>query len=241
MTARISSVFFSIILLVSCAHQQPADTVDTGAIPAPVVQVGQAGNYWWYARFKMAWGDQRRADFSQNLIVAHEVVAPLLVRYSDEIELWRFHRRASTDEAGHQFSFIFYATPDAAHSIFEDIGTTPVVEGLLDSGDLLKLLLDDPARPRRASIAGTSDPNWPESIQNSWPYFIMGVSLMWLDLLEQLVDPDEIASQPDISLRLDYYREVSEELTTLWKRVGRHALFHHINAIYGYEPLELVF
>lgn len=243
MTAGIRSIFFSIFLLASCAHQQPAVTIDadTGAVPAPNLQVSQAGNYWWYARFKMDWGDGRRADFSQNLIIAHEVISPLLVRYSDEIGLWRFHRRASHDEAGHQFSFIFYTTPDAARRVFEYIGGAPVVKGLLESGDLLKLILDDPARPQRASIAATSDPNWPDSIQNSWPYFIMGVSLMWLDLLEQTVDPDEIASQPGISVRLDYYREVNDELTALWKRVGRHAMFHHINAIYGYEALELVF
>ena len=228
-------------LLVACAHQQAATRTDTTAVPAPEIQVDTKGNYWWYARFEMEWDEEKPPDFSQNLIVAHEVVAPMLVRYSDEIVLWRFHRRAAADEAGHQFSFIFYSTPEAAQIIYDEIGASPVVDDLLSSGNLIELKLEDPSRPQRSLIAATSDSNWPETIQNSWPYFIMGVSLMWLDLLEQLVDPDVISTLHGMPERLDYYSEVNEELTVLWKQTGRHALFHHINAIYGYEPLELVF
>jgi hypothetical protein len=229
------------VLLAACAHQRPAVSTDTGALPAPDMQVDQQGLYWWYARFEMDWGEERRADFSQNLIIAHEVVAPLLLRYSDEIELWRFHRRAAHDVAGHQFSFIFYASPEAARAIFDAISASALVDELLDSGDLVALKLDDPGRPQRSSIAGTSDSSWPRRVQNSWPYFIMGVSLMWLDLLEQTVDREALGALTDIPGRLEYYRKVHEDITALWKEVGRHALFHHINAIYGYEPLELVF
>lgn len=241
MIAITRSVIFLSIFLVACTHQQAATRTDTSAVPAPESQVDTKDNYWWYARFEMDWDEEKPPDFSQNLIIAHEVVAPMLVRYSDEIVLWRFHRRAARDEAGHQFSFIFYAAPAAAQNIFNEIRASTLVEDLLNSGDLIELRLDDPSRPQKASIAATSDSNWPETIQNSWPYFIMGVSLMWLDLLEQLVDPGRISSLQGISERLDYYKDANEELTDLWKQTGRHALFHHINAIYGYEPLELVF
>jgi hypothetical protein len=101
--------------------------------------------------------------------------------------------------------------------------------------------LDDPTRPQRAAISATSDHNWPASVRNSWPYFIMGVSLMWLELVEQTVDPHELASRRGIRDRLEYYKEMNERITALWRQVGRHALFHHINAIYGYEPLEILF
>ncbi len=238
---RFAAVLIIGICLAACAHQPSAVSTDVGALPAPEAQIDPGNNYWWYARFEMDWGRERRADFSQNLIVAREIVAPLLARHFEEIVLWRFHRRAAHDEAGHQFSFIFYSTLGAARAIYDDISANRVVEDLLNSGNLLKLKLDDPARPRRAGIAGTSDPDWPKPIQNSWPYFIMGVSLMWLDLLEQTVDLDELGSRHGIDQRLEYYREVHEQITALWKQVGRHALFHHINAIYGYEPLELVF
>ena len=105
----------------------------------------------------------------------------------------------------------------------------------------MALKLDDPVNPTRSAISATSDRNWPDSIQNSWPYFIMGVSLMWLDLLEQTVDLDELGARNSIPGRLEYYSDIHDQLTALWKQVGRHAMFHHINAIYGYEPLELVF
>lgn len=240
-TARIVSVLFLGIILVACAHQPRPSTTDTSAAPAPQIQVSEEGNYWWYARFEMDWGEEKRADFSQNLIVAREVIAPLLVRFSDDIELWRFHRRAAHDEAGHQFSFIFYSTPEVAGAIYDAISSDQVVEALLNSGDLVALKLDDPDSPQRSAISATSDGNWPESIQNSWPYFIMGVCLMWLDLLEQTVDIDELGLHTGIPERLEYYTGVHEQLTAVWKQFGRHALFHHINAIYGYEPLELVF
>ena len=83
--------------------------------------------------------------------------------------------------------------------------------------------------------------NWPESIQNSWPYFIMGVSLMWLDLVEQTVDPNELGSRLSVSKRLKYYKEIDNQITALWKHSGRHAFFHHISGLYGYEPLDFIF
>jgi hypothetical protein len=236
-----ATIVFLGIVLGACAHQPSQLSTDIGEIPAPEVEVGADGNYWWYARFEMDWGEGQRPDFSQNLIVAHEVIAPVLARHSDQILLWRFHRRARHDAAGHQFSFIFFSTPQAARTIYDDISSNPVVESLLKSGNLIALKIDDTSWPHRAGISATSDASWPEPIQNSWPYFIMGVSLMWLDLVEQEVDPDELGSRRSISARLEYYREIEEQITALWKRVGRHALFHHINAIYGYEPLEMVF
>jgi len=238
---RFGAIAFLAVILAACAHQPTDLTSETGAMPAPVLQVDQEGNYWWYARFQLAWGQGERVDFSKDLIVAHEIIAPLLTRYSAEIVLWRFHRRAVHDGAGHQFSFIFYSTPATARKIYADIGSDRVVKELRKSGELIALKRDDTAQPRRASIAGTSDHHWPAPIKNSWPYFIMGVSLMWLDLLEQTVDPHKLRSRPGVRGRLNYYREVEEKITRLWKQSGRHAFFHHINAIYGYEPLELVF
>jgi len=238
---RLGAILFLCIALGACAHQPGEVSTDIGAVPAPKTIVDQRGNYWWYARFQMEWKENQPPDFSKNLILAHEVLAPLLTRHSDEILLWRFHRRAARDAAGHQFSFIFYSTPEAARAIYADISSNPVVKELLKSGDLVAVKLDDTTRPQRATISATSDHNWPASIQKSWPYFIMGVSLMWLDLAEQTVDPHELASRRGIWDRLEYYKEITSRITALWKQVGRHAFFHHINAIYGYEPLEILF
>lgn len=238
---RTTPIALLFVLVAACVHQPSAVETDVAALPAPRAQGDSEDIYWWYARFKMDWEDDKRPDFSQNLIIAREIVAPVLAGHADDIALWRFHRRAAYDDAGHQFSFIFYSTPAAAAVIYADIQANPLVDALLASGDLLELKLDDPARPSRPGISGTSDGNWPRSVQNSWPYFIMGVSLMWLDLLEQTVAADELAARPRVSDRLAYYRDVEKELTRVWREFGRHALFHHISGIYGYKPLEIRF
>ena len=35
------------------------------------------------------------------------------------------------------------------------------------------------------------------------------------------------------------YREVNEAITRSWQKEGRHALLHHLNAIFGYEPIKI--
>ena len=37
---------------------------------------------------------------------------------------------------------------------------------------------------------------------------------------------------------LAFYKKVEESVTEAWKREGRHAYLHHLNAIFGYEPLR---
>jgi hypothetical protein len=229
------------VFLVACASQQPEVSDDKIMPPPQSVNTGNEDLYWWYARFQMDWPDDEEPRFSNDLIFAHEVVAPLLDRYVDDIALWRFHRRAARDAAGHQFSFIFYTTTETARSIYDDIDHSAVLDDLLHSGDLLVVQLDDISKPERAGIDATSDPGWSLSVQRSWPYFIMGVSLMWLNLVEQEVDGGELDSRAHVSDRLDYYRGVNDRVTALWKQEGRHALLHHANGIFGYEPLEIRF
>ncbi len=63
---------------------------------------------WWYAKFRMDWPKDAEPLWHMDPLLAHRVIAPVLSRYSEEISLWRFHRRAAPDASGHQFSFIFY-------------------------------------------------------------------------------------------------------------------------------------
>ena len=34
-----------------------------------------------------------------------------------------------------------------------------------------------------------------------------------------------------------FYQEVNTTLSELWRKEGRHAFLHHLNALFGYEPL----
>lgn len=239
---KVYAVCLLCTVLFACAHQPmpaPAEPV-----PAPSVGIPESDtdNFWWYARFRMAWPEQESIpDFASDLIIANEVVAPLLKAHADDIRLWRFHRRAARDSAGRQFSFIFYARANTAGDVFQTIEQDPLLDTLLDMGVVLEVRLDDPARPRKPDIAGTSDPSWAPSVQKSWPYFIMGVSVMFLDLLEQEIDATRLDRMTSTAERLDYYQTVNAQLTQLWKKQGRHAYFHHISGIFGYEPIDMRF
>jgi hypothetical protein len=87
-------------------------------------------------------------------------------------------------------------------------------------------------------IEDTSDAKWSPALQKAWPYFIMGASQMWLDLIDKL-----IAERPSgkgsttLEQTRQLYRDVDVEVLRVWQNEGRHAFLHHLNAIFEYEPL----
>jgi hypothetical protein len=88
------------------------------------------------------------------------------------------------------------------------------------------------------TIADTSDAAWPPEIQASWPWFIMGVSQTWLSLIKQ-VTAEQPIQEPSPEALLDYYASVNDRVTALWRDYGQHAYLHHLNALFGYEPLVI--
>ncbi len=230
-------------LLISCTSPMPAvKPVTQHHIPAPQSIVNTDENhYWWYARFKLAWdGEAETLDLAKDLIIAHQLINPIL-RENNSIKLWRFHRRAANDVAGHQFSFIFYADPQTAAQIFTHIKHNSLTRQLIEQNIMAEVKLDNPQIPRRSKIEDTSDKSWSKNLQQSWPYYIMGVSIMWLDLLNREIDADKLAALDSVTARMEYYHSVNDALTQLWKKQGKHAFYHHINAIFGYEPMEIRF
>ncbi len=210
----------------------------TGPIDRAGGAVGQ-GNGWWAARLHMNWPLDEAPAWHIDLILADRVIAPVLERYRDRIALWRFHRRASRDHAGHQFSFLFHASPEVAKRIFRDIRCDALLAELKASGVVLRDSYDETDRVARPHIEDTSDPRWPVSIRKSWPYFIMGVSQMWLELIRYAVEDassrDSSAPQGVEDLN-DLYGRVNRTVTELARAQGRHAFLHHLNAVFGYEP-----
>ena len=236
-----------IFLLTSCSVQSV--TTSDHATSFPKTDLSRSSNtesktskYWWYAKFKFVWSKQKKTiNFADNLIVAHQIIAPLLATHQDSINLWRFHRRAALDDAGHQFSFIFYATQETAGTIFKTIEDNVVSKTLLKENILEKLKLDDIAQAKHPNIEDTSDKNWSQAIQKSWPYYIMGVSILWLDLVNQEIIVSKLDTSQSIQLQRVQYKQINEQITRQWKEQGKHAFFHHISAIFGYEPLEIRF
>lgn len=69
------------------------------------------GEGWWYARFHIARPDGEPARWHIGTLLAGEVIAPVIDRHHGDISMWRIHRRASQDEYGHVFSYIFIRPP----------------------------------------------------------------------------------------------------------------------------------
>ena len=227
--------FLLLFVLTGCASLSPVQRPEVKPIkPAEL----PAGNGWWHVRFRMNWPPDTDPDWYMDLYLAHQVILPLLEKNKSDILLWRFHRRSNRDREGRRFTFWFYSTPATAQKIFDDLRSDSIIANCLSDGVIDKILYDDPTNITRPHIKDTSDKSWPVSIQKAWPYYITGVSRMWLNLVAEVADQDlkdqRPASLEDIK---QFYQQVNENVTDLWQKKGRHAFLHHLNAVFGYEPL----
>lgn len=198
------------------------------------------GNGWWYARFRMNWCPDTEPSWHLDAMIAHRVVCPLLKQYRSKVLLWRFHRRAAPDQAGHQFSFIFYSSPKTAIQIFRAIQSNHDLQRMKSSSLVLMDSYDDTQSIPRPNIEDTSDQAWSPAVRKSWPHFIMGVSEMWLALIGEYSArrlPD--SASPSLDPLEESYREVHRLVEETWRDEGGHALLHHLNAIFGYEPVRV--
>jgi hypothetical protein len=116
-----------------------------------------------------------------------------------------------------------------------------LVEKLIRSGVLIRVRYDDPASIKRPDIEDTSDKNWSEPLQQTWPFFIMGVSRTWLELIETFAVQNGDGSRPgsfaDLQAR---YAEINRQINQTWKLEGNHAYFHHLSALFGYRPVVVL-
>ena len=231
----LSIMLIFLVVITGCSSFGRIQTREIKPIKPDVLP---AGNGWWRARFRLNWPPNTDPVWHMDLYLAHQIILPVLQAHQNDIQLWRFHRRAARDGAGRQFSFFFYAAPRTARNIFETLQSDPIVGNMKLAGVIVASVYDDPAKLTRPEIEDTSDKNWPISIQKAWPYYIMGVSQMWLSLIAQVAD-DNLKGDPPASIKeiQAFYKQVDETVTDLWQKQGRHAFMHHLNAVFGYEPL----
>ncbi len=231
--------------LISCAALLWLLAFGSGC--APLIRAGhgiclhpesfeKARSGWWYASFHINWPEGGEPSWSTDLLIAHRIVAPVLARYESKISLWRFHRRAAPDQAGHRFSFIFYCTPDTARKIFAALDSSVVLEDMKSAGIILEAAFDDTKKIPRPEIEATSDRHWSVPLQKSWPYFIMGVSRTWLDLIDQFAN-DGRPKPLGLSEMEVFYRDIDESVRKTWATEGGHAFLHHLNAVFEYGPV----
>ena len=179
----ILTVLSSLVLGVGCAPVRP---VTLPSLPSPDVELAKQSSEvttynWWSAGYHMKWPERAEPSWHLDMWVAHQVMGPLLARYQADIPLWRFHRRAARDRAGHLFRFRFYASQQTARAIYQTLQADEQLLKLQQDGWIVKLAYDDLHDLNKPNIEDMSDRKWPLPIQQSWPYFIMGTSQMWLD------------------------------------------------------------
>jgi len=223
------------LLIAGCAPPP-----STSVKPEPVQYAETAGAAWHACRFRMPYETGTKPDWHVDLILAHRVVAPVLEKYRNDVVFWRFHRRAGPGEAGHQFSFLFYADDEPASELAAAIADSPWLARLQQAGVVTWRSCADRGGWQGPEVAASSDPNWNEDVQRAWPHFIMGVSEFWLDLIRQGTNEEVTQRHPEtaqLPLLLDEYQALHERVTARWREQGRHALLHHLNAIFGYSPL----
>lgn len=225
----------ALMMLAGCSVHAP---VKTPEVTDQLTEKYIEGHNWWYVRCRLNWPEDQKPDWYLDTLIAHQIIAPVLERYDGQIQLWRFHRRAARDSSGHQFSFILYASVQTATDIYSDLQADALLEELVSERIITKVIYDDLSRTNRTGIADTSDPAWSPAVQNTWPHYIKGVSRMWLGLIGEIAESTEIENSPETIEEMQiFYSGVNESITEVWRNKGRHAFLHHLNALFGYEPL----
>lgn len=195
------------------------------------------GAAWHACRFRMSFEEGDEPDWHIDLALAHVVVGPILEDYRDELVFWRFHRRAAHDKAGHQFSFIFYADSKTSSTLASAIMASSWLTRLQQADVVTWASCRDQGAWQGSEISDSSGKSWSEEIRNAWPLYIMGVSEFWLDMIRQLAAAEATQNAADPESLLAEYKSVNDQLTEQWQQQGRHALLHHLNAVFGYSPL----
>lgn len=206
---------------------------------AAALDAEQAGRDWWQLRFRFVWEEDEAPDFSAHLLIAEQLLLPIIVEQQSALALWRFHRRAGPGDSGNQFSLIFYADAATAERIHREVASAPLTQWLLQNKLIDKVRFAQRSPEELGRLELTSDPEWPIEIQRSWPYYAMGASQTWLMLVQELSQQDAPVGDVDFNTLLLHYRDVDARLNAQWRSFGQHAYLHHLSAIFGYQPLQI--
>ncbi len=215
------------LCLGACAGAPPRHQ----AAPAPQYAEPTA---WHACRAGIAWTEGAAPDWSVDVLLAHAVFAPVLADEAAQISAWRFHRRAARDQAGHRFSFLFRAAGPDSLRIAEAARRSVALQWALHDGLIVDFDCRDLGYWSGTELSATSDPAWSPQMRQAWPHFIQGVSRFWLALIE-----NEMAGLPpdaDLVALQRASRAAHQRVSEIWSYEAPHALLHHLNAIFAYQP-----
>jgi hypothetical protein len=240
----------SYLMLSACAPLSFQPPASTAAASEPVAATDASPDNddergWWRVGLHRSYHEGDEVLWHLDALIADEVFKPLVAQYREQLSLWRFHRRAGEDAAGHKFSFIFYSTRHTAAAIYQAVKHNRTVKDLLASDWIERLSFTDIEAAPKTAIEATSDKAWPLELQKSWPYFIMGVSRAWLDLVSQFAHQERAkrpqnGASPDVDDLVALYAKVHDQVNDIWQQQGGHAFLHHLNALFGYQELYII-
>jgi hypothetical protein len=195
---------------------------------------------WYTGYFRFSWPTKSEPQWYLDLIIGHAVVAPVIHRYLQGLSLWYFHRRANRDERGHEFAFSFLTTAEHAQEISVELQGDSLLKDLHEAG----LVLEDTCANLESIPTSEKPPyswhDWPSSVQNSWPHFVMGACQTWLKLADILLPAiQQTSPASDLNIILQHYQQLLTQINDLWQKNGAHAFLHHLNAVFGYIPVRL--
>jgi hypothetical protein len=224
------------LLLNGCSLSARQSASPQLTVATPDQDHTRAEQRWWRACFRLPFDKAQRPDWSMDALLAEQVAAPSLRRHAGKIRLWRFHRRAAQDASGHQFSLLFYSDKTTASQLFSELQEHPLTNELTATKQPTQLLAPCGGDRNQDAIEASSDPRWDPRLQKAWPHFIMGVSAHWLALIEEVGREIPLEGNDRVAL-LKRYQRIQKEIDTIWRADGQHAYLHHLNALFGYQPL----
>lgn len=199
---------------------------------------------WWTVSFKVRRPANTAPPFHTDVLIALQI-QPVLRQFENHIDLWRFHRRSAYDSAGHRFSLMFYSRSAIADSLVEGLKNSRILKELQSIEEIERIVWPNMGDVR-PEIAATSDKIWPKAIQETWPYFIRGVSDAWLRLVDHhsralLRQADSDISAEPVEQQLEFYRQVHQKVSQQWRQAGLHAYMHHLSSVFAYEQTLIRF
>lgn len=189
---------------------------------------------WYSFQFKFEFEQNTPPKWWLDILVIDTVVRDVMEKHKNDIGLWRFHRRADHDTSGHKLTLFCYTTEEVSIAIDEIARCHKSIVILKENS----LLFDYTTGNSGSSVEGTSDPRWSIEVKKAWPYYIMGISQLILDLIDRIKnqqDPLDDGAGIDVIKR--YYASINNRVIAIWQNEGGHAFLHHLNAMFGYTPI----
>jgi hypothetical protein len=235
---QIGLIVFLSVLWSGCASFQA--TIEPVSSPPITTKLPSAELNWWTVAFKWNWPEGEKAAWHLDTLLAHKIIFPILKSESEAIHLWRIHRRANRDSSGHRFRFLFYSTQIDAEKIYQLIAQNTLLQDLQSANKVMKVDFDDINKLSNPYLEDTSDAKWSPLMQKTWPFFIMGVCEMWINMIDIKVASHRSEYQFDnFEDTIKFYADIEAVLRNHLRTEGGHALLHHLSGIFGYTEIVI--